>query len=82
MVPEVTLVILDQEENLDRLDQRETMEDLASAILGQEDHRAREESRAVVDLAAAEETVVKRENRERKDLRESQVSQDLRVNLA
>ncbi|KAA8587457.1 hypothetical protein FQN60_016319 [Etheostoma spectabile] len=60
MAPEVTLVMLDQEVILDRLDQRETLEDLASAILGQEDHRVREERRAIVDLAAAEETVVQR----------------------
>lgn len=82
MVAAVTLVILDPEENLDRLDQRETMEDLASAIPEEEDHRAREERKVVVDPAAPEETVVKREDQEKKDLRESQASQDLLVNLA
>lgn len=82
MVPEVTLVTLDQEENLDWLGQKETLEDLASAILGQEDHRVREESRAIVALVAAGETVVKRVSRETRELQESRVSQDLRVNLA
>lgn len=81
MAPEVTLVMLDLEENLDHLDQRETPEDLASAILGQEENRVAEEIAAAVDLAAAEETVVKRVNQETKELPESQVSQVLRVNL-
>lgn len=82
MVPEVTLVMLDQEENLDRLDQKETMEGLALAILGQEEHRVTEERRAIVDLVEAEETVVRRASLVRKELQESRVSQDLRVNLA
>lgn len=82
MAPEVTLVMLDQEEILDSLDQRETLEDQVLAILGQEDHRVTEERRAIVDLLAAEETVVKRVNLELKGHQESQVSQDPRVNLA
>jgi len=81
MVPEVTPVMLDQEEILDRLDQREILEDLASATPDQEDHRVKEEGRAIVDLAAAEGTVVKRVNLEIQELQERQVSQGLRVNL-
>lgn len=82
MVPEVTLVMLDLEEILDSLDQRETLEDQALAILGQEDHRVTEERRAIVDLVAAEETVVKRVSLELKEHLESLASLDLRVNLA
>lgn len=81
MAPEVILVILDQEENLDLLDQRETREDLALAILGPEELRETKERMATVDLVAAEETVVKRVSLEIKELQESPVSQDLRVNL-
>lgn len=82
MVPLVTLVMLDLEENPDRSDQRETMEDLASATLGQEDHRGRGERTAVLGLAAAEETVVKRVTRGKKELWEREVSQDPRVSQA
>lgn len=82
MVPGGTPAMLDQEEILEQLDQRATLADLALAILDQEDHRVREEKRAIVDLVAAEETVVKRASPEIKELRESQVSQDLRVNPA
>lgn len=81
MVPEVTQVMLDQEESLDWLDQRETLEDLASATLDQEDHRVKEEKREIADLAAAEGSVVKRVILELKDLQEGQVNQGLRVNL-
>lgn len=80
--PEVIQVMLDQEENLDHLDQREILEDLASTTLEPEDQRVREERRATADLVAAEETVVKRATRARKELPGSLVSQDFRVNLA
>lgn len=79
---EGTLAMLDQEGNLEQLDQREILEDLALAILGQEDQRVTEERKATVALVAAEETVVKRVGLEAKELQESQVNQDLRVNLA
>lgn len=82
MVPEETLVMLDQEENQDSLDQRVILEDLALVILGQEDHRVTEEIRATVDLVAAEETVVKRVTLEIKELREREVNQGLKGNLA
>lgn len=81
MVPEVTPVMLDQEESLDRLDQRETLEDLASATPDQEDHRVKEVRRAIADLVAAEGTVVKRVILDLKGLQENLVSQGLRVNL-
>ncbi|KAG7227354.1 hypothetical protein INR49_000359 [Caranx melampygus] len=82
MVPEVTQVMLGQEESLDSLDPRETLEDPALAILDQEDHRVTEERRATVDLVAAGETVVKKASLGLKDLQEIQVSQGLRVNRA
>ena len=81
MVPEVTLVMLDLEESPDRLDQRETLEDLALAILDLEDHRVTEERRVTVDLAAAGETVVKKAGLELKQIQEKKVSQGLRVSL-
>lgn len=82
MVPEATLVMLGQEESLDRLDPRETLEDPALAILDQEDHRVTEERRVIVDLVAAGETVVKKASLGTKELWEREVSQGLRVNLA
>lgn len=81
MAPEATQVILDLEESPDRLDQRGTLEDLASAILDQEDHRVTEERRGTVDPGAAGETVVRKASREIKQILENQVSQGLRVNL-
>lgn len=81
MALEATLVMLDQEESLDKSDQRETLADLALAILEREDHREKEARRATVDLEAAEETVAERVNLDLKELQESQVSQGLRVNL-
>lgn len=82
MVPVATLGMLDQEASLDCLDQRETLEDLASVILDQEDHRVREERRGIAALVAAGETVAKRASLETKESQESPVSQGLRVNLA
>lgn len=82
MVPEVTLVMQDQEEILEYLDQRETQGDLALATLDQEDNRVTEEGRATVGLVVAEETVVRRASLEIKELQEIQASQDLLVNLA
>lgn len=80
-VPEVTLVMLDQEENLDQVDQKEIQEDPGLVILDREDLRVREERRETVDLAAAEETVGQRASLEIKDLQEKTVSRGLRVNL-
>lgn len=77
MVPLGTLVTWDQEESPGSLDQRETLEDLALAILDQEEIQVTEVTRATVDPVAAEETVVRREILEIKELRESQVNQDL-----
>lgn len=81
MAPEATLVMLDQEESLDRLDQRETLVDLALAILDQGDNRVIEERRATVELVVAEETVVQRATLDLKELQERLESQGLRVNL-
>lgn len=81
-VPVGSLVMLDLEENLDRLDQREILEDLASAILDQEEHRVIKEISAVVGLAAAEGAVVKVGLPEIKELPETKVCQDQRVSQA
>lgn len=78
---EVTQVTLDQEESLEHPDQRETVEDLVLAILDQEDHRVKEESLAILELAAAEVTVVRRGSLELKEPLESQVNLGRRVNL-
>lgn len=81
MVPEVILVMLDQEVSLEHLDQREMLEDLDLATLDQEEIRVIEERRATVDLVVAEVTAAKRVNLEIRELRESLASQDLPVNL-
>jgi len=73
--------MLDQEETLDRLDQREIMEDLASAILERGDHRVREERRVIQDPEVVEETVGPREPQEPKELLETLVSQGLEESL-
>lgn len=79
--PEVTQVMLDREESLDQPDQRETVEDLVLAILDQEDHRGKEESLAVLEVVAAEVTVVRRGSLELKEPLERQVNLGPRVNL-
>lgn len=77
MVPLGTLVTWDQEESPGSLDQRETLEGLALAILDQEEIQVTEATRATVDPVEAEETVVRREILEIKELRERKVNQDL-----
>jgi len=81
MVPEVTLVMLDQEETLERLDQRGIREDLASAILEQGDHRVIKVGKVNQDPEVAEETVGPRDNQERKEPLEILVSRDLMESL-
>lgn len=82
MAREGTLVMLDQEESQDQSDQREILGDLALATLDQEDPRVKEGRKAIVGLAAAEETAVRKVNLETKGSQESRVNQDLRVNQA
>lgn len=67
----MTLGILDREETLDWPAQREIQEDLASAILEQEDHRVREETKVIQDPEVAEETVGPRACQEAKELLET-----------
>lgn len=72
---------LGHEENLDHLDQRETLVDLVLTTLVQEDHRVKGERRETVDLVAAGVTAVRKVNQEIKELQRTRVSQDLQVNL-
>ncbi|KAL6104665.1 uncharacterized protein ACO6RY_14342 [Pungitius sinensis] len=81
-VPVGTLVMRDLEENLDRLGQREIVEDLASATLDQEEHRVKKEIPGIVGLAAAEGAAGKVGLLEIKEFPETMVCQDLRVSQA